>query len=349
MVLRLSMWWLALVALLCAAVPGTGFLAVPRTCQCARGRRAVPPAAVELHMNKLRGYYTVSEGNGGGWSLFQEAVEGAVFLGNRGARRRFTAGFSSQGPALASPLKVTDREKLLNYMRDLEADHARLKREVENLERLGVYATQSCDIKLKALKKKKLATKDRLAALAKMLDREKLARDSPETAHTQNPKRLGQGACGSVVLGRDISTGEEVAIKFEPVRKGEGSRLAAEFGILRSLKGATGFPVPRYFGTQSIMGEEADFLVMDRLGPSLDDLWWSETGGGGGMAEGTVLTLAAQMLHLLRQLHQRGYVHRDLKPENFLLSNRASSSPLHSQFILHLIDFGIARCASTLP
>ena len=110
---------LALVALLCAAAPGaiSGFLAVPRTCPCARGRCAVPP--MQLRMNKLRGYYTVSEGNGGGWSLFQEAVEGAVFLGNRGARRRFTAVFSSQGPALASPLKVTDR---FYYMRDPEAD-----------------------------------------------------------------------------------------------------------------------------------------------------------------------------------------------------------------------------------
>ena len=42
----------------------------------------------------------------------------------------------------------------------------------------------------------------------------------------------------------------QVAIKFEPVRKGEGSRLATEFAILRALKGATGFAVPRYFGTQ---------------------------------------------------------------------------------------------------
>jgi hypothetical protein len=65
----------------------------------------------------------VSKGNWGGWSLLQEEVEVAVFLGNRGARRCFTAGFSNQGPALASPLKVTDREKLLNYMRDPEADH----------------------------------------------------------------------------------------------------------------------------------------------------------------------------------------------------------------------------------
>ena len=62
----------------------------------------------------------MSKGNWGGWSLFQEAVKGAVFLGNRGIRRCFTAGFSNQGPALASPLKVTDR---FYYMRDPEADH----------------------------------------------------------------------------------------------------------------------------------------------------------------------------------------------------------------------------------
>jgi len=32
--------------------------------------------------------------------LIQDSVEGAVFLGNRGGRRRFTAGFSSQGTIL---------------------------------------------------------------------------------------------------------------------------------------------------------------------------------------------------------------------------------------------------------
>eukprot|EP00802_Teleaulax_amphioxeia_P013262 Tamp_13311.p1 GENE.Tamp_13311~~Tamp_13311.p1 ORF type:complete len:274 (+),score=45.29 Tamp_13311:657-1478(+) len=100
------------------------------------------------------------------------------------------------------------------------------------------------------------------------------------------------------------------------------------------------------------MGEEADFLVMDRLGPSLDDLWWSETGGAGGMEEGHVMTLATQMLHLLRQLHERGYVHRDLKPENFLLAHgkregeASSTGNLHLiTGNLHLIDFGIARRA----
>ena len=213
---------IALAALLYTAAPCAvaGFLAGPVRCHS----RPSPPTGLTIRMmskSKLRGYYTVSEGNGGGWNLYQEAVEGAVFLGNRGARRRFTAGFSSQGPALASPLRVSDRKKILNYKSDLEAEHARLKREVESLERLGVYATHSCDVKLKALKKKKLATKDRLAAIDKMLDREQLARD-PETAQTQNPKRLGQGACGSVVLGRDVSTGQEVMLSALPAPRTKG-------------------------------------------------------------------------------------------------------------------------------
>ena len=45
---------------------------------------------------------------------------------------------------------------------------------------------------------------------------EQQSRD-PDTAVTKSPKKLGEGACGRVVLGRDLSTGAEVAIKFEPV------------------------------------------------------------------------------------------------------------------------------------
>ena len=206
------------------------------------------------------GYYTVSEENGNKWDLFQDAVEGAVFLGNRGGRRRFTAGFSSQGPALTSPLHLSDRQKLLNHQKDLESYHTNVKKEIKDLEKAGhVY---SCDMKLKALKKKKLALKDRLTSLAALLEKERQSRD-PHTAQTvtKTPKRLGEGACGSVVLGRCMSSGEEVAIKFEPVVAGEASRLAHEFQVLRSLKGVTGFPSPRYFGTQSIMGKECDFMV----------------------------------------------------------------------------------------
>jgi uncharacterized protein YdcH (DUF465 family) len=166
----------------------------------------------------------------------------------------------------------------------LEAYHTNLKREIKDLEKLSSRHVYSCDTKLKSLKKKKLALKDRLASLAALLEREKQTRD-PATAATvtKTPKRLGEGACGSVVLGRCMSSGEEVAIKFEPVVPGQGSRLAHEYQVLKSLKGVTGFPSPIYFGTQNIMGDECDFMVMDRLGPSLDDLWWSSTGGACGM------------------------------------------------------------------
>ena len=328
------------ILLFCAAPPPvSAFLIQPS--QYPQGMRS-------CMMNKMRGYYTISEENGNGWSLFQDGIEGAVFLGNRVARRHFASGFSTQGSRLASPLKMSDRTKLQNHRRDLEAQHALLKKEIQDLEELGAHALLQHDAKLKSLKKKKLGIKDKLTSLAGLLSKEGLARDSTTsctTSSTKVPKKLGEGACGSVVLGKDISTGEEVAIKFEPVtremnERGELSRVALEFHILRSLKGVTGFPQPKYFGTQHIMGRESDFMVMDRLGPSLEDVWWAETGGAGGLGVTSVLNLAAQMLELLRQLHQRGYVHRDLKPENFLLGNKGTT-----ERILHLIDLGIARRA----
>ena len=289
-------------------------------------------------MNKVRGYYTVSESNGKGWDLMQDEVEGAVFLGNRGARRLFTSGFSHQAPTLASPIKPSDRVKQLNHLRDLQEAHKSLKNEIAQLQKpRGARRVLPSDIMLKSLKKKKLAVKDRIVALTGLLEKKERASEA-ESAQALRPKRLGQGACASVVLGRDVSTGEEVAIKLEPVEKGGGSRLLHEFTVLRSLKGAPGFPNARYYGTQDIMGTRSDFLVLDRLGPSVDDLWWAETGGAGGLPPHMVLALAAQMLELIRQLHDRGYVHRDLKPENFLFGVAG-----HTSKTLHLIDLGISR------
>ena len=37
-------------------------------------------------------------------------------------------------------------------------------------------------------------------------------------------------------------------------------------------------------------------MVMDMLGPSLEDLWWATTGGSGGFSPETVINLADQMI-----------------------------------------------------
>lgn len=171
--------------------------------------------------------------------------------------------------------------------------------------------------------------KDRILAIEAALTHKPSAEEAP--------KLLGEGSSGTVLLGRDLTKGDEVAIKVESVREDGESLLERENFIMHHLRGLTGFIQPRFFGRQEVMGKDNFVLVMDMLGPSLEDLWWATTGGSGGFSPETVINLADQMICLLRSMHQRGYLHRDIKPDNFLMSSKAKGSQLH------LIDMGVAR------
>ncbi len=65
-------------------------------------------------------------------------------------------------------------------------------------------------------------------------------------------------------------------------------------------------------------GPEGDYnvLVIDRLGPSLDDIF-NECNHKFTLK--TILMLADQMISRLEFMHSRSYIHRDVKPDNFLI------------------------------
>ena len=98
-------------------------------------------------------------------------------------------------------------------------------------------------------------------------------------------ERIAVGSCGQyaalilhlysthdhtaeVYLGHDILSGRDVAIKLEPMR-GTYCTLPHEFCVYKKLAGGTGIPRVSWFGTEG--GYNA--MVLDRLGPSLEDLF----------------------------------------------------------------------------
>lgn len=86
----------------------------------------------------------------------------------------------------------------------------------------------------------------------------------------------------------------------------------------------------RYFGQE----KEYNVLVMDLLGPSLEDLF---NFCSRQFTIKTVLMLADQMISRIEYVHCKSFIHRDIKPDNFLMGIGGDCNRLF------LIDFGLAK------
>lgn len=145
-------------------------------------------------------------------------------------------------------------------------------------------------------------------------------------------RRIGSGSFGEIHVGTDIRNGEEVAIKIE-----NGStkhpQLHTEYKLLNQLSagGGPGIPKVRWYS-----GHEGGYnvMVMDLLGPSLEDLF---NFCGRKFTLKTVLLLADQMIARIEFIHKQNYIHRDIKPDNFLMGLGKHGN------IVYLIDFGLAK------
>lgn len=142
-------------------------------------------------------------------------------------------------------------------------------------------------------------------------------------------RNIGSGSFGTIYVGTDLQSGEEVAIKVE-ISNTKHPQLHLESKLLQQLSSVTGVPKVRYSGNEG----NFNVMVMDLLGPSLEDLF---NFCSRKFTLKTVLLLAEQMLSRIEQIHKQNYIHRDIKPDNFLMGLGKQGN------IVYLIDFGLAK------
>jgi serine/threonine protein kinase len=106
--------------------------------------------------------------------------------------------------------------------------------------------------------------------------------------------------------------------------------LFYEAKLYNTLQGGSGIANVKWCGVD---GEE-NVLVIDLLGPSLEDLL---VYCGRKFTLKTVLMLADQMITRIEFMHSKGYLHRDIKPDNFLMGLGRKANQVY------IIDFGLAK------
>ena len=145
-----------------------------------------------------------------------------------------------------------------------------------------------------------------------------------------DPKRLlGKGSFGKIYAGVNKTTGDEIAIKLEPLNT-EQPQLVYEYKIYKYLQ--NGFGIPRVY--ECSKDKKYTILIMDLLGESLEKKF-NQCNRKFSLL--TVLMIMEQLVSRIEFIHSKNLLHRDIKPDNFLVGRG------NKKHIIYAIDFGLSK------
>jgi len=140
--------------------------------------------------------------------------------------------------------------------------------------------------------------------------------------------KIGEGSFGEIYKAKNCRTGENVAIKIEPIETGV-NLLKNESKIYQYLLGTPGIPQVKWYGKDNINY----YMVIPLLGKSLEELRNEQHI----FSLRLVYQIGIQLLQLLKSIHDKRLVHRDIIPDNFLVGYNNNTTQLF------LIDFGLCK------